>query len=445
MLPSLRRALLASVSLLVLLAAFAPTAANAHAGDQSYLYIDLDIGASPSGRLEMPFIDVREHLGLELTGSDDEIAAEIEANADLLWQYTQDHVQIGRDGVNFTFAFVRAEHLYGIEYLGVTFDVETSVEAFDEPFDVSLDPFFDEDENRDALFIVENDWDRGFVNNEGNWLLRFTPDSRSQSVDLGESSNWRNFSGSVGLGVDHIRTGADHILFVAVLLLPSVLIYLGGWHLSSGFSSSLWRLLKLVSMFTLAHSITFSLVGLGLFPDPPGRLVESVIALSIGVAAIHNLFPVIPAREWLIAFGFGLFHGLGFASLVVDLDVSTSTKLISLAGRNVGIEIGQAVVVLMLFPILYLLRRTVLYRPLFISANVLLAIEALGWFIERVFGGPAPTTKVLTQVFLWPRVLWIWVGLFVATLIVFGWYRQKGELRPEGAALSIRTTSGSPR
>lgn len=435
---NVRRTVLAYLSVVLVLAAFVPTTADAHSGDQSYLYLDL--GVDVSGRIEMPFGDVREHLGLELTGSPDDIAAEIIANTDLLWQFTQDHVEIGTTTAPFEIDFIRAEQLYESEYLGVTFDIGTEVSSFDEPFEVVFDPFFDENPDRDALFIVGNDWDRGFVDNEGDWLLRFTSDSREQTVDLGDSSGWRNFASSVRLGIDHIRTGADHILFVAVLLLPSVLVFRGGWHLATSFRSSLWRLLKLVSMFTLAHSVTFTLVGVGLFPDPPGRLVESVIALSIAIAAVHNLRPVIPDREWLIAFGFGLFHGLGFASLVVDLDVTTRSKLISLAGRNVGIEIGQAAVVLMLFPILYLLRRMSAYRPLFIAANVLLIVAGLGWFIERVFDGPAWTTKVLTQVFLWPRVLIFWVVALVAAAVAFGWHARQGRLRPEGAELRVSST-----
>ncbi len=143
--------------------------------------------------------------------------------------------------------------------------------------------------------------------------------------------------------------------------------------------------LKIVSMFTIAHSITFVLAGLEVIPLPPSRVVESLIALSIIAAALHNLHPIFINREWAIAFVFGLFHGMGFASLVSGLDVGKSTQMFSLLGRNVGIEFGQALVVLLLFPALFLLRRTRWYRPLFVVGSIGLALIAFGWMLERVF------------------------------------------------------------
>jgi len=147
------------------------------------------------------------------------------------------------------------------------------------------------------------------------------------------------------LGVDHIRTGPDHILFVPVLLLPAVLVFNTIWRPAENFGASLWRITRVVSMFTVAHTITFSLAGLDILPLPPSKFVEAIIAISIAAAAIHNLRPIAQNKEWLIAFAFGLFHGMGFAGLVDGLEVSQSTKLLSLLGRNLGIEIGQTVVV----------------------------------------------------------------------------------------------------
>jgi len=147
------------------------------------------------------------------------------------------------------------------------------------------------------------------------------------------------------LGVDHIRTGPDHILFVPVLLLPAVLVFNTIWRPAENFGASLWRITRIVSMFTVAHTITFSLAGLDILPLPPSKFVEAIIAISIAAAAIHNLRPIAQNKEWLIAFAFGLFHGMGFAGLVDGLEVSQSTKLLSLLGRNLGIEIGQTVVV----------------------------------------------------------------------------------------------------
>ena len=224
-------------------------------------------------------------------------------------------------------------------------------------FDVSFDPFFDEFDGRTGVLVIENDLGAGIYDNEETVLVTFNPDNRTRSIDLDDTSSWNNFTASVGLGVDHIKTGPDHVLFVLVLLLPSVLVFSGQWRPQASFGTALWRVLKIATMFTVAHSVTFTLAGLGWLPLPPSKLVEAIIAISIALAAIHNIKPIFPNKESWLAFGFGLFHGMGFASLVEGLDVSRSTQLISLLGRNVGIEIGQAAVILAgftgLFPVSY--------------------------------------------------------------------------------------------
>jgi HupE / UreJ protein len=164
-------------------------------------------------------------------------------------------------------------------------------------------------------------------------------------------------------------------------------------------------------------------------PLPSSKIVESVIALSIAATALHNLRPVIRNREWLIAFVFGLFHGMGFASLVGGLDVSKGTKMVSLLGRNVGIEIGQAVVVLMIFPGLFLLRRTTWYRVVLIVTSIGLAIVALGWMIERLFEKDLRISKVIEPIVEFPRSI-VWAALFTAGAgAVFLFERQRGRLR----------------
>jgi hypothetical protein len=124
---------------------------------------------------------------------------------------------------------------------------------------------------------------------------------------------------------------------------------------------------------------------MGWLPTPPSKIVETIIAVSIVTAALHNIRPLLPNREWSLSFVFGLFHGMGFASLVADLDVSQSSQLLSLLGRNIGIEIGQVAVILLLFPGLFLLRRTPIYPPFLTVTSLALATLASMWAIERTF------------------------------------------------------------
>ncbi|MEM7276209.1 MAG: HupE/UreJ family protein, partial [Actinomycetota bacterium] len=260
------------------------------------------------------------------------------------------------------------------------------------------------------------------IDNGFDDLATFSDGNRVQTIDLGETSVLKNLWSSIKLGVDHIKTGPDHILFVLVLLLPSVLVFRNGWKPTDTFMTSLWRVLKVVTMFTIAHSITFTLAGLEIVPLPSPRIVESIIAISIAAAALHNIRPIVPNQEWWLAFVFGLFHGLGFASLISGLEVSRSTQLISLLGRNIGIEIGQVIVVLLLFPGLFLLRRTVQYRPFFVVVSVVLAVLAVAWMIERAFEVDLSTDAIVDPVFDFPRILW-WVAGF--TLIAFAIQRYE--------------------
>ena len=143
---------------------------------------------------------------------------------------------------------------------------------------------------------------------------------------------------------------------------------------------------------------------------PPSRVVESIIAISIAAAALHNIKPIVRNKEWLISFAFGLFHGMGFASLVEDLDVSRGIQLLSLLGRNVGIEIGQALVILLLFPALFMLRRTRFYQPFFVGMSLLMALVSIGWMIERVFEIDLAVSGIIDPIVAWPRVLFYIAG-----------------------------------
>ncbi len=252
------------------------------------------------------------------------------------------------------------------------------------------------------------------------------------------------------LGVNHIRTGPDHILFVLVLLLPSVLVFRGLERMpAESFGSALWRVLKIVTMFTIAHTITFSLAGLDLLPLPPSKFVEAVIAVSIAVAALHNLRPVFHDREWTIAFAFGLFHGMGFASLVGNLDTDRSTQILSLLGRNIGIELGQAFVVVATFPALFLLRRTKAYTGIVTVLSLLFAVVAIGWMIERLFEVELGVSDLVDPVVELPNAL---VYLAIITALAAAYHRfedRAGRLvplagsEPEADAAPIREDKAS--
>ncbi len=412
---------------------FGGTAA-AHDAEDSYVYLDIAESAI-SGRVDYPFGDLREVLGFELRGSEDEIIAELEGRADELRAYADEHLAIGAGGVDFPLTFGALDYLFEdnpereINYVIIEYSASVPGDV-PRVLEVTFDPFFDEVEDRNALVLIQNDWAGGvFDNGEAqieDAVYTFDAGSRSQTLDLGDASRWKNFTASLWLGLDHIRTGPDHILFILVLLLPSVLVFSGDWKPSDNFGRSLWRIIKIATMFTIAHSITFSLAGLGILPLPSAKITETVIALSIAAAALHNLRPLFPNREWTIAFGFGLFHGMGFASLVSGLEVSRGTQLISLLGRNVGIEIGQILVILSTFGLLYLLRNTLAYRWVLTAGSAVLSLVALLWMFERIFETDFGTNGFVERFVRFPRALYA-VAVLTALAAVYQLYERRND------------------
>ena len=141
----------------------------------------------------------------------------------------------------------------------------------------------------------------------------------------------------------------------------------------------------MVTAFTIAHSITLTLAALSIVVLP-SRLVESGIALSVVLAAINNIFPVVANGRWLAAFGFGLLHGFGFAGALHDLGLPAGSLALSLAGFNLGVEAGQLAIVLLFLPLAFALRSTWTYRRLVLGGgSIAIATIASVWLVERSF------------------------------------------------------------
>ena len=187
-------------------------------------------------------------------------------------------------------------------------------------------------------------------------------------------------------GIEHIWAGYDHILFLLSLLLPAVLVREAGkWEPSRSLYGSSKEVLKVVTAFTLAHSITLSLAALGIV-TLPSRLVESVIAASVIFAALNNLRGTIDQRRWVMAFVFGLIHGFGFASVLADLGLPQQALVLALIGFNGGVEVGQLAIVAVFLPLAYSIRATQFYRVgVLKGGSVIVALLASWWLAERLF------------------------------------------------------------
>jgi hypothetical protein len=211
-------------------------------------------------------------------------------------------------------------------------------------------------------------------------------DQPNQLLALAQPSRLEQFGAYVKHGAWHIWIGYDHILFLLSLLLPAVLVWRDhAWREAPDFRGVAVDVLKTVSAFTLAHSVTLSLAALQLV-SLPSRLVESVIAASVIAAALNNLAPIVRERRWVGAFVFGLVHGFGFASVLGDLGLPQDALLLSLVGFNVGVELGQLAIVAAFLPLAFALRATWIYRRVvFLGGSALIALAATMWFSERAF------------------------------------------------------------
>jgi hypothetical protein len=156
------------------------------------------------------------------------------------------------------------------------------------------------------------------------------------------------------------------------------------------------ELVKVISGFTVSHSVTLSLSVLG-FIDLPSRLVESGIALSVIVAAFNNIYPIVTRRAWVVAFAFGFIHGLGFASALAGLRLPAAAMAVSLGGFNVGVEIGQESVVMPLIMLAFAVRQTPFYRIGVMRVGSWLIVLIAGlWLVQRVFDLVIPGLGFLT-------------------------------------------------
>jgi hypothetical protein len=213
-----------------------------------------------------------------------------------------------------------------------------------------------------------------------------SPTSGAMQFVVTQTSRWEQFNQYLIEGIWHIWIGFDHILFLLSLLLPAVLVLeMRRWQGVNSFGLAFREVLWVVTSFTAAHSITLSLAALGLV-SLPSRLVESAIALSVMLAAANNLWPVVQHRRWLVAFGFGLIHGFGFASVLAELGLPVDALALSLLGFNAGVEVGQIAIVAGFLPAAFLLRNTRFYlHGVFVLGSWLTMLVAFIWLLERAF------------------------------------------------------------
>jgi hypothetical protein len=362
---------------LVLLLALWAGQAHAHKPSDSYLMLSLQ-DARVTGQWDIALRDLDYAIGLDADGNGEITWREVKARHQEIAAYAMARLAIAADGA--ACPTTVTQHLIDNHSDGAyaVLRFAAACPSVPEELQVTYRLFSDIDPQHKGLLRLQ-------AGGETRTAI-FSPSAAQQTFRLAQPSLRRQFFDYVATGVDHIWSGYDHILFLLSLLMPAVVVHRGrNWEPSEGFRPAFADVLKTVTAFTVAHSLTLSLATLQLV-TLPARISESAIALSVVLAALNNLFPIVRGSRWIVAFCFGLVHGFGFASVLTDLGLTKGVLAVALVGFNLGVEVGQIAIVAAFLPLAYLLRRTWLYRRVVLTggSGAIAAVAAL-WFVERAF------------------------------------------------------------
>jgi HupE / UreJ protein len=381
--PHTRFALL-SIALAALLL---PQHVCAHTTGETYVWLNVEDDRI-TGRVEIHLRDLREKLDIPIPDLGDDRISILEKHRTAILDYIRLHYSIDANGqqIPIEFTDVGFLDLPADEGNYAQFFYTTPTGDVPDVITVQNDLFVEDDFIHRSLLCVEHNRKSGQAFEGEFAALVFGSHNPIQELDLTHIELLLRPRDFVWQGVLHIWIGLDHILFIVTLLLPAVLISHGAsWKPVPEFKTAFWKIVRIVTIFTVAHSITLTLAALGLV-QIPSRIVESAIALSIVLVAWNAIRPTFHNKTWIIIFGFGLFHGLGFASVMSDLPFRMTDLMKILIGFNVGVELGQLAIVAAVFPVIFLLRNAAMYTPVILrGGSFVTGAIACYWFVERAF------------------------------------------------------------
>ena len=360
--------------------------AFAHSSGESFLHLDPEAtGASGRGRWEIALRDLDDLLSLDADGDGTITRGELHGRRSDVTQLALAHLTISNSAGS---CATRSDELTTTRRSGVTYAL-LSLALHCPPargaadfLDVDYRLLLDQDRLHRGIIQVVGPAQATVIVRAGASQHRFPLSAVAASAGPGA------FLRFVREGLVHIGVGLDHLLFLLVLLLPAVLRRQDGrWVAATDLRAVLGQVLKVVTAFTVAHSLTLSLAALGILQASPS-VIEPAIAASVLLAAAANLWPPLASRlggeRWAVAFGLGLLHGFGFSSVLAELDLPRGSLLSALLGFNLGVELGQIALVLLFVPVAFALRHTGGYRRLGLQAgSALTALVAAWWLVER--------------------------------------------------------------
>ena len=351
-------------------------ASHAHQLSTSYLSGSFNDTGVFNGEWQVRLYDVEQSIGVDADGDGNLRWQELINRAEVVTNYLQYHLKFSRANQDCTLALEpdwKIDTHFNEGYLVLPIRAQCPING---QVTISYSAFFEVDSQHKLLVSLLN---------EKNSTPHILSDS-NRSIIISEQSGSRfaTFKEFVKQGAVHIWIGLDHILFLISLLLTCALIRRERhWIPNPEIRGIVWRTTWIVTAFTLAHSITLTATALN-FINLPSRWVEVGIAITVALAALNNIFPLVLRLGWL-TFSFGLLHGMGFAGALGELGLPNDQKTLTVLAFNLGVEIGQMAIVAIVLPVLIFVRKYYWYtRYTMVALSGIIVLIALQWIAQRI-------------------------------------------------------------
>ena len=350
--------------------------ANAHQMSTGYLNLDTTDKLANKGQIQLRWFDLDNTIGLDANTDGQLLWAEVLQRQSAIINFLKQHLIFTAKKqtceLNFTPQLQMTEH-FNEGYLAADFIWACPNDS--SQLTVNYSGIFQQDSDHKLLINAEGNasFTSGVIENAYDSFL----------IDFTQSSAWQTFTLYVYQGVLHIFMGFDHILFLIALLLTCALSrenqrWVARINNKSVFKNAAW----IVTAFTLAHSLTLTATAMDLI-TPSSRWVELGIAVSVLLTALNNIWPLILRLGW-ITFAFGLLHGMGFAGVLGELGLAKDQQLLSVLSFNVGVELGQLVILSAVLPFLILASKRNWYQQYGVKVGSgMIALIALSWSLQR--------------------------------------------------------------
>ena len=369
---------------------------DAHQLSTSYLNGSFNDTGVFSGEWQVRLYDLEQAIGVDADGDGQLRWQELQDRADPVTQYLQHHLKFSRATKSCALALEpnwQIDSHFNEGYVVIPVRAQCAISG-----EVTLrySAFFELDSQHKLLVSISRDETaRAQSGSEkfnskksasgNNSSPRILSDAnRTLTLNENTGSRFATFKEFLVQGAIHIWIGTDHILFLLSLLLTCVLVRRNhAWAANNNLRDIVVRTTWIVTAFTLAHSITLTATALH-WIQLPSRWVEVGIAISVALTALNNIFPWV-LRLGLLTFGFGLLHGMGFAGALGELGLPADQQTLTVLAFNVGVEIGQMAIVLVVLPLLIFVRKFYWYsRYAVFALSVVIFLIAMQWTLQRI-------------------------------------------------------------